>query len=479
MLHDMRASHSVPQHIHLIGIGGTGLSAIARFLMERGYVVTGSDRALSPAAEELAAEGARITAGHSPENVLGADLVVRSSAVPDDNVEVQAAIAQNVPVLKRSQFLGKLMEGSFGIGVAGTHGKTTITAMIAWLLASLGEDPSYIIGSTSKNLGKNAHAGRGKAFVIEADEYDRMFLGLNPDVMIVSYLEHDHPDCFPTPEIYFQAFVDFANRLRPGGYLLAAQDSSEAHRLADFIPAGTRALTFGTDPAANYCAANIRPNTRGGFDYEAIFRPQSGESTRLARISLQVPGEHNVRNSLAALAVIHQSFNSSPERIRQAAAALGAFTGTGRRFDLRGEVNGIAIIDDYAHHPTELRASLAAARARYPNRRIWALWQPHTYSRTRSLMTQFTGAFTDADRVVVTEVYAAREKAQDFDNFSAAQVVQAMNHPGAAFVPSLEAAGELLLQQLQPGDVLIVLSAGDAITVGERLLPALKERMIR
>jgi UDP-N-acetylmuramate--alanine ligase len=463
--------------IHIIGIGGSGLSAIARFLLESGYQVTGSDRALTPLAQELAAAGVPVSIGHRPENVLGAGLVVRSSAVPDDNVEVQAALQAGIPVLKRSQFLGQLMEDRLTIAVAGTHGKTTTSAMIAWLLVRLGQDPSYIIGGTVKDLDKkNAHAGQGPAFVIEADEYDRMFLGLHPDVSVVTFLEHAHPDCFPTPGIYFEAFVDFIHNLRAGGVLLVAADSSEALRLAQLSK--EEAFSYGIDPAADYTAENLAANARGGFDYDAYWKQPGGEKVYLAHISLQVPGEHNVKNSLAALAVIHRSvfFADTAALLEKAARALAEFSGTGRRFDVQGEVDGITVVDDYAHHPTKIRATLAAARARYPERRIWAVWQPHTYSRTRLLLSEFAESFSAVDRVLVTEVYAAREKAADYEHFSALQVVEQMSHPGALFTGGLEETGDYLLQNLRPGDVMLVLSAGDADQISARVLAALRER---
>jgi UDP-N-acetylmuramate--alanine ligase len=461
-------------HVHLIGIGGTGLSAIARVLLERGYVVSGSDRALSPQAKELAEAGVGVMTGHQAENVRGADVVVRSSAVPDDNVEVRAAQAAGVPVLKRAQFLGELMRGQRVIAVAGTHGKTSTSAMIAWALTHLNQDPSYIVGGTVRNLNSNAHAGQGGAFVIEADEYDRMFLGLDPDVAVVTYLEHDHPDCFPSMADYRAAFTAFLGRIKPGGVLLVCHDTDETRGLLPAAPEGTTALTYGLSAGADYRAVNVHPNALGGFDYAVEYQRLTAAPVLLGSVHLQVPGEHNVRNSLAALAVLHQFVPGSASLLPAIAQALGEFSGAGRRFDVQGEVQGITVIDDYAHHPTEIQATLAAARARYPLRRIWAVWQPHTFSRTLSLLAAFAASFRDADRVLVTEVYAAREKAKDFDNFSAAQVVERMNHPGAQFSATLDETTHRLLQQLQPGDVLLVLSAGDADQISARVLAALQ-----
>ena len=344
--------------MHLIGIGGTGLSAIARVLLERGYVVSGSDRALSPQAKELAEAGVRVMTGHQAENVHGADVVVRSSAVPDDNIEVQAALAAGVPVLKRAEFLGEIMRGQRVIAVAGTHGKTSTSAMLAWALTNLGQDPSYIVGGTVRNLNNNAHAGQGAAFVIEADEYDRMFLGLDPDVAVVTYLEHDHPDCFPTMADYRAAFAAFIQRLKPGGLLLVCHDTDETRALLQTAPEGATALTYGLSAGANYRAVNVHPNSLGGFDYDTEYHETSAPAVvaaiplRLGNVHLQVPGEHNVRNSLAALAVLHQIL-PPPGILATAAGLLPAtrsrpheFIGPRRRSGLQGGAQCITVIDD-------------------------------------------------------------------------------------------------------------------------------------
>jgi UDP-N-acetylmuramate--alanine ligase len=452
-------------HVHLIGIGGSGLSAIARLLLESGFSVSGSDRTQSDLAKQLAAAGATVFTGHTAENIRGADLVVRSSAIPDSNPEVTAALAAGIPVLKRADFLGQLMRGRLGIAVAGTHGKTTTTAMLAWLLVACGEDPSYIIGGVSKNLNNNAHAGRGQAFVIEADEYDRMFLGLSPQIAVVTMMEHDHPDCFPTAQEYYDAFAAFVRRLQPGGLLLTSADDPHAPALAAELPAGCRHLSYGMSPSADLRASSLTRNSAGGFTFQVI--DNTGEM--VMEIALEVPGEHNVRNALAAFAVARELSLD----LAAAASALARFSGTGRRFDLRGEANGVVIIDDYAHHPTEIRATLAAARSRYADRRIWAVWQPHTYSRTLALLPEFKNAFGDADQVIVTAIYAAREKDP---GFSAGQVVTEMPHPAARYIPALTDVRDTLLAELQPGDVVLVLSAGDADQVSTQILAALHHK---
>jgi UDP-N-acetylmuramate--alanine ligase len=446
------------ERIHFIGIGGTGLSAIARLLAERGVQVTGSDRTLSPLAQELAAVGIRVSVGHAPENVTGATLVVRSSAVPDDNPEVLAALAAGIPVLKRAEYLGRLLQGHDVIAVAGTHGKTTTTAMLAWILTCLHQDPSYIIGGVSANLAGNAHAGGGPHFVIEADEYDRMFLGLDPRLAVVTYLEHDHPDCFPTMDEYRAAFEQFVGRIQPGGTLITCGDQRETFELAFAIPPQVEAFSYGLDTPAHYRVSSAHTNEMGGYSGEVFFG-----GALLATLELQVPGLHNLANGLAALAAAHRLGLD----MTAASAALASFQGTARRFQVIGEVRGITIIDDYAHNPTKIRATLAAARARYADRRIWAVWQPHTYTRTAAFIDAFRSAFVDADRVIVTEIYAAREKTEPF---SAALVVAGMPHPAVQFIPTLEAVTGHLLSELRAGDVLVVLSAGDADQVSADVL---------
>jgi UDP-N-acetylmuramate--alanine ligase len=460
------------KNIHLIGIGGTGLSAIAQVLIEKGYSISGSDRALSPLAQKLQAEGVKVMIGHKAENIHGADLIVRSSAVTDDNPEIQAALAAGIPVLKRADFLDQLMTGQKCIAIAGTHGKTTTTAMIAWMLSALDADPSFIVGGVLKNLNTNARAGKGAYFVIEADEYDRMFLGLTPEIIVVTNMEHDHPDCFPTPEIYRQAFVDFIQRMPAQGTLLAcAENDGSAGLMQPARQSGYQVFSYGGGVDNSYQAQSLSVNQKGGFDFDAISHVPDGRLSLMGRLSLQVPGKHNVFNSLVALAVAHRL--NLP--LDKAAQALGEFSGAGRRFDIVGEVNQITLIDDYAHHPTEIRAVLAAARSRYPARRIWAVWQPHTYSRTLSLFNEFITSFSDANRVIVTEIYAAREPAR---NFSAAQLVESMPHPSAKFIAEIPAVSQYLLENLQPNDVVLVLSAGDADQINLQILNGLKVRQL-
>jgi UDP-N-acetylmuramate--alanine ligase len=459
---------------HLIGIGGTGLSAIARVLLEMGYTVTGSDRAESPFTLDLRSAGVTISIGHAAGNIAGADVVVRSSAIPDDNPEVLAARANNIPVLKRADFLATLMEGKTGIAVAGTHGKTTTTAMIVWMLSALNQDPSFIVGGVLSNLGTNARAGEGDAFVIEADEYDRMFLGLKPTIEVVTNVEHDHPDCYPTPADYHSAFVDFSKCLPADGMLVGCADDAGARQvMAEAEKLNKAVISYGLKPMTedeqqiDVFTSVLATNNKGGFTFGAEVLGNS------ANVELMVPGKHNVANALAALTVAQ--LLGLP--LAEAAHALGQFSGTGRRFEVRGEAAGVVIVDDYAHHPTEIRATLSAARSRYPGHRLWAVWQPHTYSRTQALFDDFASAFSDADEVIVTEIYAAREPKQDF---SSKQVVEAMLLRGtpsrpAHFIADLQEVSNYLISNLRPGDVVLVFSAGDADQVSADLLAHLKE----
>lgn len=455
-------------NVHLIGIGGSGLSAIARLLIERGDVVSGSDLEFSPFAQEIEGLGARVSIGHRAENVIGADLVIRSSAIPEDNVEVKASAEAGIPVYKRSEYLGELMADKRGIAIAGTHGKTTTTAMISWVLSALDQDPSYIIGGIAKNFGQNAHAGDGEAFVIEADEYDYMFLGLQPEIAVVTNIEHDHPDCFPREEDFFQAFVDFVSRIKQQGILIACLDDSGAAKLFDMkADFGFNRYSYGFEsPKAqdslDYKGKNLTLTDEGFYKFEASFK---GEI--FAELSLSVPGSHNARNALAALAVAHQMGLPTSD----AAEALAEFKGTQRRFEVRGEFSGIAVIDDYAHHPTEIKATLAAARNRYPGRKVWAVWQPHTYSRTAKLLDDFLTAFQDADHVLVTEIYASRETS--ITNVSSSQFVQSIEHHDVQFLATNHQVTEYLIRNLKRGDVLMVLSAGDANQISNDVIDSL------
>jgi UDP-N-acetylmuramate--alanine ligase len=342
------------------------------------------------------------------------------------------------------------------VAVAGTHGKTTTTGMIAQILVGAGRDPSYIAGGPIAALGRSAHAGQDHEFVIEADEYDRMFLGLTPAIEVITNVEHDHPDCYPTFDDLLTVFREFVDRLPAEGWLIACGEDAPAAQLAEAAP---HKWLYGFKPELDWHATDVRPNNAGGSDFIAY---QHGQTLGLVR--LRVPGRHNVLNALAALAATHQL--SVPFSAAQ--DALAEFRGVGRRFEVRGEVNGVTIVDDYGHHPTEIKATLAGARARYPGQTIWAVLQPHTYSRTKTLLNEFATAFDDADHVIITAIYASRER--DTLGINNQAVVARMKHPDARAIDALSDVAAYLKANLKPGDVVITFSAGDANKLSTELL---------
>jgi UDP-N-acetylmuramate--alanine ligase len=465
------------QRVYLIGIGGAGLSAIATVLLEQGYQVSGSDLRASPATDRLARLGATVHIGHAAPNLGDVDVVIISSAVPQDNPELAEAHRRGIPVVKRAEWLGRMMAGKRGVAVAGTHGKTTTTAMIALILRDAGLDPTFIVGGDIPQLETNAAAGKSDIFVIEADEYDRTFLGLQPEVAVVTILEWDHPDCYPTPESMHDAFRLFLGRVPQAGLVVACGDEPGVGELLQAWQArgaGESAPEAGELPALKtygllggnqWQATHVHPNPRGGYDFNVQHTdaPARG-GRRSGQVSLAVPGIHNVKNALAALVVAdHLGISWS-----RAAGTLSHFTGVGRRFEEKGQVGDILVVDDYAHHPTEIRATLAAARARYPGRAIWAVFQPHTYSRTRALLDDFARAFADADHVLLVDIFAARE--QDDGSIHSRDILARMSHPDAHYVGGLAEAADFLGRHLRAGDVLITLGAGDGYRIGEMVL---------
>jgi UDP-N-acetylmuramate--alanine ligase len=446
------------QHIHLIGIGGAGLSAIATVLLEQGYTVSGSDLQDSPTRERLARLGATVHIGHAAANLGSADLVIVSSAVPEDNPEVEEAHRRGIPVTKRAEWLGQMMAGKRGVAVAGTHGKTTTTAMIALILRDAGLSPTFIVGGDIPQLGTNASAGQGNVFVIEADEYDRTFLGLQPEIAVVTVVEWDHPDCYPTPDSLQEAFLQFVASVPPSGLVIGCGDEPGVQTLRRAVPITTYGLEEGND----WHASNLQPNAHGGYDFTVSSDLVSFNA------STALPGTHNVKNALAALVVADRLGVPFP----QAIDTLIHFTGVSRRFEIKGQAREVLVVDDYAHHPTEIRATLSAARARYPQRTIWAVFQPHTYSRTRALLDDFAAAFSDAHHVVVVDIFPAREV--DNGSISSRDIVERMEHPDSRHIGALADAAGFLIGQLRPGDVLITLGAGDGYRVGETVIGALK-----
>jgi len=446
------------KHIHFVGIGGAGLSAIAKVMLEQGVTVSGSDQAPNAETQALAAAGARVYSGHQAENIQDADLVVISSAVRADNPEWSAAIARNIPVVKRDALVGAMMQNHEGVAVAGTAGKTTTTAMLAYCLSELGCDPTFIVGGVLANYETNARAGSGPHFVVEADEYDRMFLGLTPKHAIITNIEFDHPDCFSDEADVvraFQAFVSLPSLRSAGSNILLCGDDRNARALRSVAQG---ALAYGFGEQNDFRIIDPHWDAQRGAEFVVAHDRRS-----LAVVRIGLPGRHNMLNACAVIALC-QGLKLD---LTQATAALSRFTGTHRRFEIVAESHGVTIVDDYAHHPTKIRATLAAARERFAGRRLWVVFQPHTYSRTRALMDKFAQAFTDADEVVITEIFAARET--DTLGVSSAQLVARMAHPHKEFKASLDDAAAYLRTRLAPGDVLILLGAGDVNTIATRL----------
>jgi UDP-N-acetylmuramate--alanine ligase len=436
-------------HVHLVGIGGIGMSAIARVLLARGVAVSGSDQSRTPLTEALSHEGARVFQGHRAENV-GADveLVVMTSAVGDDNPEIEAAAHRGIRVVKRREFLAELTEGYRTVAIAGSHGKSTTTALIGLMLVDCGMDPTLIVGGIVTELGSNAREGNGEYFVIEADEYGLAFLGLNPHIAVVTNVDYDHPDLFPTLGDYRQAFVDFVGQVQPQGHVVACGDNEGARRIASSAKAAV--TTYGLGESNVWRADGSNPNSKGGSDFKVFKHGQA-----LGEASTRIGGPHNVANALGAIAAA----NIAGVPFASAVGTLERFGGVGRRFQNRGEWKGIALVDDYAHHPSEIRATLAAARELYGNREIWAVFQPHTYSRTKAMLDEFSRAFDSADHVIITEIYPARE--EDTLGMSGIDIVTRMNHGDARFIAGLDDAASYLTGRLASGDVLITLGAGD------------------
>lgn len=438
-----------PRRVHLIGIGGIGLSAIARLLLARGDQVSGSDLQASAITDDLAQRGAKIFIGQSAGNIGEVDLVLVTSAAPPTNPEFLEAQRRGIRIAKRYDFFPELTAGKTTIAIAGTHGKTTTTGMIATILVDAGLDPDVVVGGVIPELGGNARAGCGKYFVVEADEYDRAFLGLRPAIAVVTSIEMDHPDIFLDVDAVAQAFGEFVMLVPPEGLVIGCGDSERVRQELKNIKQAPVAR-YGFQSSNDWRASEICLQENGGSTFVAWHGSQ-----RIGRFELQIPGNHNVLNALAALAVADH-VGIAMDRAR---ASLKRFRGAERRFEVKEESRGVTIVDDYAHHPSEIRATLAAARARYPGRPLWVLFQPHTYSRTKALLEDFGKAFGDADHVVVTEIFAARER--NGKGISGRQIVQQMQHHDVRFVPALDECADFLAEHLKTGDVLMTLGAGD------------------
>lgn len=451
-----------PARVHFVGIGGIGMSGLARILHAWRYEVSGSDAVASPLLDELAAEGIAVNVGHNAvDRAAVAELIVATSAARLDNPEIVAALAAGKPVIKRAKLLGALADARRDIAVAGSHGKSTTSGMLVTALRALGADPTFAIGAVlaGPDGATNAASGSGAEMVVEADEYDWSFLQIHPEVAIITNVDYDHPDLFPDRESYDRAFVDFVRGMPPDGTLIIAADDPGCRRLMahpDWSPPAN-VVTFGETPVADWRLEETDEGWRvtGGDDVAAPLR-------------LQVPGRHNKRNATAALAAL-VALGYDPAA---AAAALEGFQGVGRRFEKKGEARGVVVIDDYAHHPSEVEVNVRAAKELYPGRRLWAVFQPHTYSRLKALLPEFAASLGDADRLLVLDVYAARET--DSLGVSSADLI-ALLPEGTLSAGDPRDAARMLAGVVTPGDVVLTLGAGSVTETGPALLDLLRE----
>ncbi|MFH1009149.1 MAG: UDP-N-acetylmuramate--L-alanine ligase [Candidatus Latescibacterota bacterium] len=484
---DYRSTHI--KKVHFIGIGGIGMSGIAHVLMAQGYAVSGSDLRRSEETTRLEALGVRMDYGHRAEHIGDVDLVVYSSAVKSTNPERAEAVRRGIPIRRRAELLGDLMRMGTSIGVAGTHGKTTTTAMIGWVLTEAGMDPTLLVGGNVMGMAGNARFGHGEAVVVEADEFDRSFLALFPTLAVITTLEAEHLDCYKDLADVQAAFVEYANHVPFYGAVIACLDEenirailperqSKGFALNDppqvgnlrevggFSRVERAVITYGIHPDADFRAKNVRFEA-GGSIFDVI-----REGDALGTVRLGNPGLHNVKNALAAIAAATEIGVAFGE-IRE---ALGTFVGVHRRFERKGQVDGITVVDDYAHHPTEVAATLEAAR-QGNFRRVVVAFQPHLYSRTRDFSEDFGRALSQADVVIVTDVYPARE--EPLPGVTGALVAEAAGRSGAPvvhYVAERNNVARVLADLGTPGDLMISMGAGDIVQVGDELLELLRER---
>ena len=443
---------------HFVGIGGIGMSGLAKLLLSLGYEVTGSDLKRSDITRQLEAQGARIFYGHSPENVGKSEVVVYSSAIKPDNPELQEAKRRGLLVIPRAAMLVEIMKlHRFNIAVAGAHGKTTTSSMVATVLTAGGLNPTVAVGGRVNGFSGNAWLGRRDYLVAEADESDGSFLRMSPDLAVVTNIDREHLDFYPNFEAVREAFRGFLSRIQPGGVAVLCFDDPEVRRLLPEVKA--RVLTYGFSAEADLWGKVVRIGKEGRF--RVFYR---GEC--LGEISLRVPGKHNVLNALAAVGV-GLELGLSFEDI---ARGLSEFSGVRRRMERKAEVEGLLILDDYAHHPTEIRATIAALRAAYPERRLVVLFQPHRYSRTKALFEEFVGAFDEVDLLLLTEIYPASEA--PIPGVSGKILYRALKerrHGRTFFAENKELLLARVLSLVKPGDLVITMGAGDIYRVGEAL----------
>ena len=448
--------------IHFVGIGGIGMSGIAEVLLNLGYTVTGSDLRESETIERLQALGAEVFLGHREANLSGnPSVVVISTAVKFTNPEVLEARRRSIPVIPRAEMLAELMRMKYGIAVAGSHGKTTTTSMIAAVLSTAGLDPTMVIGGRVRALGSNARLGQGEMLVAEADESDGTFLLLSPTIAVVTNIDREHIDFHQTMERLMESFLNFINKVPFYGAAVLCLDHPNVRALIPKMK--KRFVTYGFSPEADWSARDLSMSPM------AVEFPVARHGSVVGRLKLNIPGRHSASNALAAVAVA-QELEIPFARI---AEGLESFTGIHRRFEVKGEAKGILVIDDYGHHPVEIRATIAAIRDSW-KRPLTVLFQPHRYSRARDLFDDFVTAFEGADRLVLTEVYAAGEEPMAGASGEALyQAVKQHGHLDVEYVADKERIAQRLLPKLQSGDIVLTLGAGDIYKVGEQIVKAL------
>lgn len=455
------------KHIHCVGIGGIGLSALAEILADRGYIVSGSDAKESEMTHRLLASGIKVFIGQEGKNVDGADLLVYSAAVAADNPEIERAKELNIPIITRGELLGALMdEYEVAIAVSGTHGKTTTTSMISLILDNAKKDPTILVGGNLPQIGGNVKLGKSKYCVSEACEYMDSFLSLRPTVEIILNIDSDHLDYFKDIDHIVNSFKEFTKCLKQGGKIVAYEANPFVNTVINDYP---DCITFGYSKNCTYSASDIVFDQFGMPQFTVNFNNE-----QLCKIKLAIPGEHNILNALAATACCH-SLGVEPKYI---VSTLEEFTGTQRRFDVIGETSqGVKIVDDYAHHPTEIRATLAAAK-NIPCNDMWCLFQPHTYTRTRALFDEFVTSFEDADKIILAEIYAAREK--NIHKISSKELVTAIKkHYPTKEVYYFKEFGEIasfVVNNASEKDLVITMGAGDIYKVAEMILEKDKEK---
>ncbi len=455
------------QHVHFVGIGGIGMSGIAEVLVNLSFRVSGSDLKRSNVTDRLQQMGVEFTEGHHAENVGDAHVVVRSTAVRDDNPEIGEAQRRSIPVIPRAEMLAELMRlKPHTVAVAGSHGKTTTTSMVATVLGHAELDPTIVVGGVVGAFGSNAHLGTSDLMVVEADESDRSFLMLTPTIAVVTNIDREHMDYYHDMEDVRTCFTNFVNKVPFYGTSVLCLDDPNVQAIIPRVE--RRRITYGLSAQADVSAHGVRYDQEFGSTFSVWRRTDV-----MGEVSLHVPGMHNVYNSLAAIAVGFE-LEVPFEKIVE---ALASFTGAHRRFQVKGEVDGVMIIDDYGHHPTEIRATLAAAKIGSGGRRTVVLFQPHRYTRTNDLMQEFARSFNNADTLLVTDIYAASE--EPIEGVSAEALTEAITrfgHRDAHYIGGLENAAQIVRERVQPGDMVITLGAGTVYRVGDQILALLRGR---